>query len=423
MSNTDPKNPGPARPLPRPANLEHLRKEAKQRLKAIRLDDSGATLAAAQLAIAREYGFTSWRHLVVHVKAQRDKEAQLRAQLRAANASAQVPQAIREGFEAEEKSDYQTAAALYRKAINESPAFIPAYYRLGRALVRQQLYSEALDAFTGLLKFDPENLLAHYEIGKLHLSFRKYPDEVLLKFDPENLLPHNEKFLSYYGIGTRKLSSQDHADKIAEFIKKHQLTPENLLADHEIGRLYLSAQNYRDAIAKYQWLKAQTDNRMNLLADPSYELLPNKPRTGDIAQHPKHQAYAAELALYLLDLIPPQVAEQYPLPATPITCTDPGTTSRESNWRPGLQRQKLLYYEKASSTEIARINRLGGMVILSVVFSASGQITDICMIRGLPDGLTRRAIHAVQQTRFEPATIDDRPVNVRATMEFSFNLR
>jgi len=71
MSNREPANQGPTHLLPERANLEHLRKEAKQLLKAMRLDDSGATLAAAQLATARKYGFTSWRRLVAHVTALR----------------------------------------------------------------------------------------------------------------------------------------------------------------------------------------------------------------------------------------------------------------------------------------------------------------------------------------------------------------
>jgi hypothetical protein len=40
----------------------------------MRLSDPGATLATAQLATARLYGFTSWRRLVAYVKAQRDVE-------------------------------------------------------------------------------------------------------------------------------------------------------------------------------------------------------------------------------------------------------------------------------------------------------------------------------------------------------------
>jgi ankyrin repeat protein len=54
---------GPSRKLPARPNLEHLRKEAKQRLKAMRAQDPAARLADAQLLIAREYGFASWRQL------------------------------------------------------------------------------------------------------------------------------------------------------------------------------------------------------------------------------------------------------------------------------------------------------------------------------------------------------------------------
>ena len=69
MSDRKPANQGPTQLLPERANLEHLRNEAKQRLKAMRIDNPGATLAAAQLTTARLYGFTSWRRLVAYVKA------------------------------------------------------------------------------------------------------------------------------------------------------------------------------------------------------------------------------------------------------------------------------------------------------------------------------------------------------------------
>ena len=52
-----------SRQLPARANLEHLRNEAKQRLREMRTEDAAAKLADAQLVIAREYGFASWRTL------------------------------------------------------------------------------------------------------------------------------------------------------------------------------------------------------------------------------------------------------------------------------------------------------------------------------------------------------------------------
>jgi len=62
-----------AQSLPLRANLEHLRNQAKQRLKTMQAQDPGARLAAAQLAIAREYGFASWRRLKAAVDEQ-DRE-------------------------------------------------------------------------------------------------------------------------------------------------------------------------------------------------------------------------------------------------------------------------------------------------------------------------------------------------------------
>ena len=54
--------------LPARANLEHLRNEAKQRLKELRGQDPAARLADAQLAVARDYGFASWRKLKSYVE-------------------------------------------------------------------------------------------------------------------------------------------------------------------------------------------------------------------------------------------------------------------------------------------------------------------------------------------------------------------
>jgi ankyrin repeat protein len=53
--------------LPAQPNLEHLKNEAKQRLKALRAQEARAQLTEAQLAVARDYGFASWRALKAHV--------------------------------------------------------------------------------------------------------------------------------------------------------------------------------------------------------------------------------------------------------------------------------------------------------------------------------------------------------------------
>ncbi|HTA22114.1 MAG TPA: ankyrin repeat domain-containing protein [Terriglobales bacterium] len=77
MSDT-PKRPAySAGKLPARANLEHLKNEAKQRLKAMRSQGPAARLSEAQLLVARSYGFPSWRKLKSHIDALHDFGQQL----------------------------------------------------------------------------------------------------------------------------------------------------------------------------------------------------------------------------------------------------------------------------------------------------------------------------------------------------------
>lgn len=82
----------------------------------------------------------------------------------------------------------------------------------------------------------------------------------------------------------------------------------------------------------------------------------------------------------------------------------------------------ILYKEKAKYTEEARQNKIQGTVVLSVVFTYDGRITNIKVVRGLPDGLTEKAIEAAQRIRFNPAVRAGAPVSVRGNLEFTFNL-
>src|SRR3954451_14923240 len=89
------------RALPARPNLEHLKNEAKQRLKACRADGPAAKLADAQLALARDYGFASWRQLKAHVE-RASAEAPLRAKVFRAAANGDtdiVRDALNAGFD------------------------------------------------------------------------------------------------------------------------------------------------------------------------------------------------------------------------------------------------------------------------------------------------------------------------------------
>jgi TonB family protein len=88
----------------------------------------------------------------------------------------------------------------------------------------------------------------------------------------------------------------------------------------------------------------------------------------------------------------------------------------------GAGSPKILYKERAKYTEEARQNKVQGTVLLSAVFTADGRITQIKVVRSLPDGLVEKAIEAAQKIRFQPATKNGVPITVRATLEFNFAL-
>jgi len=86
--------------------------------------------------------------------------------------------------------------------------------------------------------------------------------------------------------------------------------------------------------------------------------------------------------------------------------------------------QSLVILDKPSPlyTEEARRLAVEGEVLIEVVFSASGQVRVVRVVRGLGHGLDEAALNAAQRIRFEPAVQNGRPVDVPATVHISFQL-
>jgi hypothetical protein len=56
------------------------------------------------------------------------------------------------------------------------------------------------------------------------------------------------------------------------------------------------------------------------------------------------------------------------------------------------------------------------------VFAGDGSIKHILVVEGLPHRLTEAAIAAARQIKFEPATLDGKPVSMFMQLEYNFNL-
>jgi TonB family protein len=82
---------------------------------------------------------------------------------------------------------------------------------------------------------------------------------------------------------------------------------------------------------------------------------------------------------------------------------------------------KITYKPEPVFTAKARKNHVSGKVVLRIVLKSSGEIGDIKVIKGLPDGLTEQCIKVARQIRFEPAMKDGHPVSQYIKREYNFN--
>ncbi len=73
-------------------------------------------------------------------------------------------------------------------------------------------------------------------------------------------------------------------------------------------------------------------------------------------------------------------------------------------------------------TEDARKNQVTGTVVLQMVLSSSGAVTNIRTVTGLPFGLTEKAIAAARRIQFSPATKEGRAVSQYVRVEYNFNI-
>jgi TonB family protein len=85
------------------------------------------------------------------------------------------------------------------------------------------------------------------------------------------------------------------------------------------------------------------------------------------------------------------------------------------------QRAVLTLKPEPKFTEEARKKGTEGEVVLRVVLSSSGKVTNIVVIKSLPDGLTEKAIKAARKIKFKPAMKDGHPVSQYATIVYNFS--
>lgn len=124
---------------------------------------------------------------------------------------------------------------------------------------------------------------------------------------------------------------------------------------------------------------------------------------------------------------PEEEIPETPLPAEAVfgDIGPPPAPEDEGPIRVGgqLKEPRKIKYVEPVYPEIARRARVGGPVILEVVVDKEGNPKSIKVLRGLSMGLTEAAVDAVKQWKWEPSTLNGRPVEVIVVVTVNFRLQ
>ena len=86
------------------------------------------------------------------------------------------------------------------------------------------------------------------------------------------------------------------------------------------------------------------------------------------------------------------------------------------------RKARILAKPAPQYTEEARRNEVSGTVMLRVVLSSTGHVSNMQVMSGLPYGLTENALEAARRIEFIPAVKDGRYVSQQVLIEYNFNL-
>lgn len=86
------------------------------------------------------------------------------------------------------------------------------------------------------------------------------------------------------------------------------------------------------------------------------------------------------------------------------------------------ERVRILEKPVPGYTEEARQFSINGVIVLRALFSATGEVQNITVVRRLPHGLTEQTIAAARGIRFTPATVEGRAVSTYVTLQYDFSL-
>jgi protein TonB len=125
----------------------------------------------------------------------------------------------------------------------------------------------------------------------------------------------------------------------------------------------------------------------------------------------------------------PALSQEPSTPATPISSAsgvqNGGGDTAETILHVGgsVHPPVVIHTVDPKFSDAARKAKFSGKVLLYLVVDENGNPQHIRVARGVGMGLDEKAVEAVRQYRFKPATLNDKPVKVDLYVQVSYQFR
>ncbi len=291
------------------------------------------------------------------------------------------------------KNTKKGASAL-RRATKYDKKNALIWNRLGLVEIELDELKDAKKSFKKAVKFAPTsptyktNLAYLYLLGNKYGRVRKLSKQVL-ELDPKNINAHYFRGVSYLWEGKFEKAISDAEKSIdldETYTNGYVLKSDSLLFKYgretqKTGDLKRPVFLLREALETLNscLLKCESKNRKGV-------------------ENRLHglEAFYNFFNRETIDQSTP--ANQTPIPIKILTKPKPGYTDR------------------------ARQSNTQGAIRIAVLFGASGRIERTMVLKGLPNGLTQKAVAAAKKITFEPVTENGKPISVVKVVQYSFSI-
>lgn len=303
------------------------------------------------------------------------------------------------GIDLYNKGEYDAAVKTLKKALKADPADDMNWYYLGLSHLKQEDFKDAIKALVRARDLSPDVAPIRVALGYAYLLANNVTKASSEAFEAIKLDPRNGE--AHYVVGAAAYRNK-YYDSAYDYANSAIAVAPDLPLGYLLKSQALTANFARPGST----VTAPTGRRFLLLKEAAESLEKFLSLAPAAKDNDFHRGYLESLR-YFSDYYNHTLPElRYAEAASPGDKT----------------KLRLIKKPRAPYTDSARRAGVEGEVELLIGFAADGTISHILIVRELSHGLSEAAVKAARRIRFEPESLNGKPVSVARRVIYHFSL-